>query len=143
MNTISEKFCTRCKKTLPIIKFYPISQGILGQSKYCEDCLKINTDTKSKDYVKDRRIRLRFLAVEKYGGICECCGENKIEFLAFDHVNGNGNKMRKDKVHPKSSDAFYMWLLKRDKLDTFRLLCHNCNMSIGFYGYCPHKPKDV
>jgi radical SAM protein with 4Fe4S-binding SPASM domain len=23
--------------------------------------------------------------------------------------------------------------------DLFRLLCHNCNMARGCYGYCPHE----
>jgi hypothetical protein len=23
----------------------------------------------------------------------------------------------------------------------YRVLCHNCNMALGFYGYCPHHPE--
>ena len=23
----------------------------------------------------------------------------------------------------------------------FQVLCHNCNMSKGFYGYCPHEKE--
>jgi hypothetical protein len=22
----------------------------------------------------------------------------------------------------------------------YRVLCHNCNTALGFYGYCPHQP---
>jgi hypothetical protein len=143
MNSLSEKYCVKCKRTLPIRRFYPTDQGVLGQSKYCEECMRVNRNVKDKGYAKNRRMRLRFLAIEKYGGKCECCGETRIEFLAFDHVNGDGNKMRKYKVHPRSSDAFYMWLLKEDRTDVVRILCHNCNLSTGFYGYCPHKSTDT
>lgn len=30
------------------------------------------------------------------------------------------------------------WLKKNDYPKGFQILCHNCNMSKGFYGYCPH-----
>ena len=25
--------------------------------------------------------------------------------------------------------------------DKYRLLCHNCNQSMGWYGYCPHQKE--
>ena len=77
--------------------------------------------------------RLRKEAIELYGGKCACCGERVIEFLAFDHINGNGKKHR----GRCGSSGFYKRLL--DYKNSFiRILCHNCNLSLGFYGYCPH-----
>ena len=33
---------------------------------------------------------------------------------------------------------FYRWLKKNKYPKAFRVLCHNCNVSYGLYGYCPH-----
>lgn len=30
------------------------------------------------------------------------------------------------------------WCRRNGYPKGFRVLCHNCNMAIGFYGYCPH-----
>jgi hypothetical protein len=32
----------------------------------------------------------------------------------------------------------YLWLKRNNYPTGFRVLCHNCNLAIGFYGYCPH-----
>jgi hypothetical protein len=32
-------------------------------------------------------------------------------------------------------------LIKNNFPDGFQVLCHNCNMSIGLYGYCPHQTE--
>ena len=77
--------------------------------------------------------RLRVEVLEHYGSVCECCGESTVEFLAIDHVAG----IRPDGV-PRSSHGLYCWLRKNDYPPGFRALCHNCNMSYGNYGICPH-----
>lgn len=35
--------------------------------------------------------------------------------------------------------SIYRWLRINKYPKGFRTLCHNCNMSYGFYGYCPHQ----
>jgi hypothetical protein len=36
--------------------------------------------------------------------------------------------------------AMYLHLIRsRFPRDKYRLLCHNCNMAFGLYGYCPHE----
>lgn len=87
-------------------------------------------DNRSK--ANARRIRLEIIAA--YGGKCECCGEERIEFLAIDHINGGGRRHRKS-----LSGNFYRWLKRNNFPEGFRVLCHNCNSALGFYGYCPHK----
>ena len=65
---------------------------------------------------------------------CECCGEYNLEFMAIDHIKGGGNK------HRKTLKDYLPLILKRQNYPKgYRILCHNCNNSIGFYGYCPHK----
>ena len=78
------------------------------------------------------RIR-REQAIAMYGGSCACCGESHFEFLAFDHEDcGRGNPAPRI-----GSTNFISWLLEELR-SGIRVLCHNCNCSIGFYGICPH-----
>lgn len=86
-------------------------------------------------YYRARYAALRAEALEVYGGHCACCGEPRKEFLAIDHIDGGGSQHRK-----KDSCAVRMpeWLKKNGWPEGYRILCHNCNLSIGFYGYCPH-----
>ena len=90
--------------------------------------------------VKTKR-RLTILAYYSNGDIkCECCEERFLEFLSIDHINGGGTAQRR---LLGTRDTYV--ILQKIKNDTgqypegFRVLCHNCNQSYGFYGYCPHK----
>ncbi len=74
--------------------------------------------------------------VAAYGGKCVCCGESNPLLLALDHVNGNGQA---DRAVNGRGRVMYARLKKMGyPKDGYRLLCHNCNMSLGFFGYCPH-----
>jgi hypothetical protein len=109
--------------------------------EYCREYYQRNKE-KMISRGKERRIRIRKQVLEHYGGVCACCKEGRYEFLAIDHVNGGGNAMRKAKIHEKGF-PFYIWIIKNNYPDGFRVLCHNCNMSIGLYGYCPHQEGGV
>ena len=80
------------------------------------------------------RKELRIEVIKIYGGKCVCCGENRFEFLAFDHINNDGAKHRKERGNMNIVE----WLRKNHYPKNIQLLCHNCNLSKGFYGYCPH-----
>lgn len=82
------------------------------------------------------RAKTRAKILEAYGGKCACCGEARSEFLALDHVNGGGARQRRNGF--STSGSIYRHAIRLGFPDTFRLLCHNCNSSLGFYGYCPH-----
>lgn len=91
-----------------------------------------------KEKLKQKRIADRLYALEYYGrSRCECCGETHLEFLAIDHIHGLGKQHRKQ-IH----NNIYRWLRVRMYPEGFRVLCHNCNLSRGIYGYCPHKPQE-
>lgn len=92
-----------------------------------------------KKYNKQKARENRLKVVEHYGGKCACCGEDKIEFLALDHINGDGQAERKRLKRGGSS--FYSYVIKNKYPDRYRLLCHNCNFSLGKYGYCPHQKE--
>ena len=112
---------------------------------YCKSHRDGRKATKNTYYLKnkkkcndrskaDRRdCRRRFL--EMYGGECACCGESENAFLALDHVDGGGQKHRRQRG---GSYGVYKDALKSYDPDRFRTLCHNCNMATGLYGACPH-----
>ena len=86
------------------------------------------------------RAKLRQDVLTAYGNACGCCGETHAEFLAMDHVNGNGNRHRKS-IKREGGTKFYLWLRQNNYPIGYRILCHNCNVSLGMYGYCPHKQE--
>jgi hypothetical protein len=92
---------------------------------------------------KERYQNKRYTCLAIYSeGIprCSCCGESIVEFLSIDHIEGGGNKLRKVQG---GSGGFYNWLIKNGFPEGFRVLCFNCNSSIGFYGYCPHSMEEL
>jgi hypothetical protein len=112
----------------------------------CEDCGKRPArdskrtchpcaDTRAR-YHRNKKIKV----IEEYGGTCACCGDNTIEFLTIDHINGGGGKHRKS-LNITSGASFYDWLIRNDYPSGYRVLCMNCNGALGFYGYCPHERK--
>jgi hypothetical protein len=99
----------------------------------------MNKEKVSKEHKKYRE-RIRLECLVHYGGDppkCACCGETLIEFLTIDHINGGGVKHRKEAGI--TGTFFYIWLKKQGYPEGFRVLCYNCNCSIGHYGYCPHE----
>lgn len=100
---------------------------------------------KNKEYLdvqsKKWRIKRRMEVLIHYSGNppkCACCGESHFEFLVIDHIAGGGTKHRK-KANLMSASTFYTWLKENNFPKGFRVLCHNCNMARGLYGYCPHQ----
>ncbi len=86
---------------------------------------------RQKKFVRSTRIE----CLQHYGGKCDCCGEGRAEFLAIDHIGGGGLRHKKE----IGNQPIDQWLKKNKYPSGFRVLCHNCNMSLGFYGYCPHQ----
>lgn len=114
--------------------------------RYCENCAGRHKSKMrnhhSKAEVKKRHAiataayhkRIKIEAFEAYGGcVCACCNEGRLEFLSIDHINNDGASHRK-----VIKGAIYGWLKKNSYPDGFRVLCLNCNGSLGFHGYCPH-----
>ena len=151
----SPKECSTCGVCKPPEEFY--------KSRYkqtrCRDCHRgyqrkwnrANPDSSKNTWKQrnparsqamdrdcNRRLRLKVLAA--YGNSCACCGESRYEFLAIDHINGGGRKHRQE---AGNSRAVYKFLADNDYPEGFRVLCHNCNLSIGFYGFCPHKSERI
>lgn len=100
---------------------------------------------------KERRQRLKLAAFHAYGGPkCMCCGEDHLEFLSIDHLDGAGAEHRRALIKEKGWKSktgnmcghhFYLWLKQQGYPPGFRVLCMNCNFSIAKFGYCPHQGK--
>ena len=96
-----------------------------------------NRKQKNLNNIKyNRKIKLEVLS--HYGGVppvCACCDERAIEFLTIDHIEGGGNKHRRE----IGRRNIYSYLKKGDWPLGFRVLCMNCNFALGHFGYCPHE----
>lgn len=82
--------------------------------------------------------RLKDAAFKAYGDKCSCCGCSTREFLALHHKNGGGSKERKSGL---AGMAFLYWLRENGYPADIGILCHNCNVALGAYGYCPHQAE--
>jgi len=86
---------------------------------------------------RNLRAKLREMIFTKYGGRCACCGETIKEFLTIDHADQSGKADRK-----LFGSKVYNAVRRRGfPPDKYRILCFNCNCSIGHYGYCPHSKE--
>ena len=84
---------------------------------------------------KTLRKQAKISVIEKYGGVCQCCGESNYKFLTIDHINNNGRQesRRKD---------IYRYLVNIPVRSDLRLLCYNCNCGRAHNGgVCPHEEK--
>lgn len=108
---------------------------------------QINTESRNKNilrnraYAKLRHFKEKDVVIKSYSKTnppsCECCGESHWEFLTIDHIYGNGSKHKRE-IKRRN---IYPWLIKNNFPEGFRVLCFNCNCSLGFYGKCPHNPN--
>lgn len=113
------QICTQCKKR----------NSLLGK-RLCDNCEKPRRVYKHK---------LKLTAFDKYGGrFCKCCKIDNVEFLSIDHINSDGSKHRKE-MKKEQYHSIYRWLNKHNYPIGFQVLCFNCNMSKGIFGYCPHQ----
>lgn len=165
----SMKTCARCKESKGFDAFRKDVSRKDKLYPYCAECLKeIGRDyrrrhpgqntkrflawkernpEKASELVRSSsrkyRARLKDAVMEAYSGqspCCACCGESHREFLAIDHVNGGGNKHRREiKVLGWN---FYKWLVDNKFPSGFQVLCHNCNFAKSHGAcVCPHTRK--
>lgn len=130
------RLCYSCNKPIPYEKNM--------NSKLCsKECKKIWKKLTNK---KRRKILIKevFFHYSQNGKIsCACCGEDNLEFLTIDHINGNGNIHRK-KIKSEKMSNIYVWLKRHKYPEGFQILCMNCNFVKGNnpINFCPvHHPE--
>lgn len=89
--------------------------------------------------VRARRYhRAKIKVLKMYGGEnpkCNCCSENKYEFLTIDHIKRTGHYPYK-----LGGENLYGFLVKQPiRKDLYQILCYNCNMGKRVSEDCPHK----
>jgi len=143
------KLCNKCHIVKPVNEFYKRVSGEAGYHYMCKKCMKKYYHDRWRDVSAPDRERSRkryrewFYGIKKeifdhYGRICVCCGEDNWEFLTIDHINGGGTKHRKTLG---GGTAFFKWLRDNNFPPEYRVLCINCNFSMGRFGYCPHEGR--
>jgi len=159
---VATRTCRKCGKTKDLEDFprYGGKKNTGGRRGLCGDCYRAyrrerwrrkheaNIAAQQVWYQKnrkevnrrrrDRHQQRRREVLEYYSGgppRCACCGEWREEFLCIDHVDGGGTQ------HRNKVSNIYQWLRKKDYPEGFQVLCHNCNMARGLYGYCPHEKE--
>ena len=158
------KVCIGCRIAKPPEGFYKHRGHADGLSSRCQSCALAYNNQRYHEVVKHdpaivekrrqsgaawyrshaeqgrenhrRNHRLaREQCIEAYGGRCACCGESRYEFMSIDHINGGG---RQHIATAEVGGKLARWLVRKEFPLGFRVLCHNCNQSLGHYGYCPH-----
>jgi len=105
-----------------------------ARAYYHENYNSLSTKKKARTRAQKER------AIRAYGGRCACCGERTIEFLTIDHANGDGAEHRRRVGRGRH---LYADIEARGFPQDagYQVLCFNCNIALGFYGYCPHHPQ--
>jgi hypothetical protein len=140
------KKCCHCKITKPLEEFAFNNLSRQERHRQCRKCYKVyNAENRHKYRLqknrqsREQRAALRLEILVHYSDsvfpFCACCNESHEEFLSIDHINGGGGKHKREVRH------VYAWLKRNNFPQGFRVLCHNCNQSLGAYGYCPHQAK--
>jgi hypothetical protein len=104
----------------------------LKEKMVCKKCASVS---------KLRQRRLKKEVIAGYGGCCACCGEKQWQFLSVDHKKNDGAKRRRERGRAETSSTLYRRLIKEKFPSDYQILCFNCNMALGFFGYCPHNPN--
>jgi len=109
------------------------------RDRYAEDRYKrVKTSRRSN-------LKVKIETIDAYGGECAICGEFHIECLTIDHSFGDGGKFRKAMLLKTNracgGSSLYRFLRNQGfpKDLGLRVLCFNCNCSIGAYGYSPYE----
>ena len=166
---ILSRLCTRCKKNprlsgisrcrecrneyakIYMRNYYKTGKGKRQSQAYYQNHKKQLLDYQRglrkqfpsyrNNYQKKRNAQFKLDVFNHYGRKCICCGENHIEFLSIDHSNGDGAKHRKAISNGQGGTAFYAKLKKLGFPENsgLQVLCLNCNVAKGRYGYCPHE----
>lgn len=147
-------YCKECSKTIYLkwyeknhekciekareryIEYYREERAIQAREWRKKNSVKI------KETRRKKNIELKISTFEAYGGaLCACCGEDHIEFLSIDHINGNGIQHRKE-IGGSGGAHIYRWLKKNDYPLGYQVLCFNCNIAKGLFGICPHQKEE-
>jgi hypothetical protein len=93
---------------------------------------------------RQSRLKIKIAALEAYGGVCACCGENDQRFLTLDHTKGDGATHRRELLGRGWVNKAHKYLVKLRSLGWpqdlgIQVLCANCHNAKDNWGGCPHQ----
>lgn len=111
-------------------------------------CYEKNPE-KFRTRVRMEHYHLRMKLFEIYGYHCFCCGEDELDFLELDHINGGG--ARAFRRMGTNTRAIYRMAIEENDKTKYRILCGNCNKAFGKTNnkiiknrrLCPHQVKNL
>lgn len=82
---------------------------------------------------KIERIELKKTIIQHYSKQMKCaqCGLADLKNLTVDHINGGGERHRKNYGLNGGGHAFYRWLKRKNFPKGYQILCFGCNMEKG------------
>jgi hypothetical protein len=102
--------------------------------KHLEHNKETNKKDKRSESYRLYTNKIKKLVIDYYGGACTCCNETNIDTLTVDHIDGGGNKHRKE-----VGFGIAAWLKRNNFPLGFQVLCFNCNCGRHINsGVCPH-----
>lgn len=131
----TDKKCSRCGILKPLSEWGKNKASPTGLQGWCIVCRQKDSKVyfkKNRERINERtsklRIKRRLQLLSKLGKKCVWCGESRIHFLQFDHVNNDGGKERREH-NQRGMTVYLMNDYLRENLDINRLqiLCANCN----------------
>jgi len=138
--------CRKCGVVLTDENWYDSSKK--GHSYICKKCdnkygkkWKQNNRDGWNQLQRESIHQLINDVIDGYGGKCACCGETRKEYLTIDHVDGNGNKQKRE-IGVAGSNGLYRWLRQNNYPKGFQVLCFNCNMGKRNFSVCP-RDKEI
>lgn len=145
------KVCNDCGEEKPLSEFRLQSRrtrsGKPYREPYCTPCRNArnrsyyNTSKEERTaQMLEYRWGIKQQAIERYGGACDCCGEDTMSFLTL-------TEKELQKEEPKQqgwySAGFTLarYVIKHDFPDGYIVLCFNCEAGRVQNGICPHKDE--
>lgn len=103
----------------------------LGYQVLCYNCNWIKRyrkkETARSRYSQKIKVNVLEHYSKKSGTIaCLLCGEDKLELLTIDHIDGGGHREQQN-LGLKGTE-YYRYLIKQNYPPRFRILCMNCNV---------------
>ena len=106
----------------------PLTDKQKAQKLYNQRKRRTKNPLQKRRHENKYRMRLKERMFHVLGHVCVRCGLFDKRALQFDHINGGGNKARREKKHvnQRRMMAYYVKHPEESKL-TFQILCASCN----------------
>jgi hypothetical protein len=138
--------CSECRNKSNKLTMRQIKKNIVAGKCRCGKARIKNKLVCKRCANHSKRIlrELKLKVLMGYGNKCACCEIAQYEFLSVDHVKERGaDERRRLGEKATNSGSLYRKIIKENFPDCYQILCYNCNMSLGFFGYCPHRPEII